>query len=279
MTRDAQRKLASVVMLAAACAAAAAGVYTGFLLERPYLGILPAAFAIQGLRGLLLAGLDPSLDGHDFVSDPTSALRLRFEQRRGRRGNVVELYDEKIVITSQALGNRHRFAVPYESLLRDPIAFTEPREAIPRWLFVTLALFGLLGLLLVVVNDDEAERRLYLLFVMGIGFLGFALWRLEVRPAVPLLQLSESDPALVLFADQPSPAAVGECVKAMRERKASYLAEHQGHVTSGPLVDTLERLFGLKQAGAITDEEYERLKAEALKTSVPANGERPGQYV
>ena len=69
-----------------------------------------------------------------------------------------------------------------------------------------------------------------------------------------------------------------ELVKTIRERRAKYLTENPGQLLAAPLVETLERLFHLKQSGAITDEEFERLKAEAMRKSA-SGGERPGNYV
>ena len=282
MTRDAQRRLASALMFGIGTGVTAACFFT----SHPYVGIVTAVFAVQGLRGLfganifrdsLLVALDPAHDGNDFIGD-VGTPRVRFEQRRGKRGVVVELFDEKIVATSFGFGTRQRFAVSYESLLRDPVAYSEPREPIPRVLYFSFAFFGLLGLLLVVLTDDASERLWYFAFAAGAGALCAALYRFEHRDEVPLVQLSEGTPALVLFADQPSPEAVVELVKTIRERRAKYLTENPGQLLAAPLVETLERLFHLKQSGAITDEEFERLKAEAMRKSA-SGGERPGNYV
>jgi hypothetical protein len=279
MSRELQRRTAAAVL----AATGTAGSLLGLHFDHGYVAVVAAFFAVMGALGLLGVNVfrggvfDPALDGHDFVTDTASAVRLRFEQRRGALALVVELFDEKIVVSASGVGNHRRFAVPYESVLRDPIEFSAQREGTPAYVYAILGMIGIpLLAALTVAGDDD---RLYLAVLTAMFLVpAIGLWRFDRRKAKPLLQLSESTPPLVVFADSPSPNAVSGLVRAIRERKASYLASHQGAAVTGLLVETLERLYGLKQAGAITDEEYERFKAEALRKAT-GGGERPGQYL
>lgn len=83
---------------------------------------------------------------------------------------------------------------------------------------------------------------------------------------------------MLLFVGRPSPAALSEFLAGLRERRDAYLRKTYGSAgLHGSKIDLLERLFSLKQAGALSEAEYDALKSELLGSGEAYDAS--GQYL
>ena len=176
--------------------------------------------------------------------------------------------------TYASFGSHKKVAVRYEDLRPSPIEFANS-QGIPKF----TAIFGGFGALLAVLTAEASSLRLLFASAASLcfGLCGYVLWNMRPARRV-LLQLTDGNHPLVVYRDQPTPEAVRDFLKALKEAQQSYLREN--YAPSGvaqSVTGEVERLFWLKSQGALTDGEFEQLKAKLLGSS--AEKTNVGQYV
>lgn len=167
---------------------------------------------------------------------------------------------------------RVSYKVGYEDVSTDAIEFTEDAAWQPIALSFVLGVGSLVFFFIAFTSDLEGARTGAR--VMGSLLVAAALfaWQAAQWARRDLLQLSGGDPALVLFGERNGSSEVSTFLSALRERRDDYLRRTYGSAgPRGTKLDLLERLFSLKQAGALSDVEYEDLKSEIL-----GSGDRDG---
>lgn len=202
---------------------------------------------------------------------------VTFRQKRWFQRRVVELDADGIRVTIRSLGERAAFSVVYESVLREPIEFSDLRQRTPVFAGIAFAV-GLLSFITALRTPDEGAA--WVGTIVGAALvIGAVVDRLLQRfPRVQMLQLSEGNPALIVWLERPSRGEVDSFVAELSERTADYLRRTYG--TAAPhdsKVGQLERLAKLREDGAISDEEFESLKLEIVGVTAPAGNH--GNYL
>ena len=193
-----------------------------------------------------------------------SESNVKFSQRHRTVRREVVLVEDGIKVLVRALGEKTEFTVPYETVLRDPIEFTEDRTRTPIFAGIAFAL-GLVALSLMV--------GAILLTLAGADRL------LQKIPKTQLFQVSDSQPALVVNADAPNRKEVVRFMEELKGQSDKYLVETYGTAANrDSKVGQIERLAQLQEQGAISEDEYENLKAE-LVCATPVDDTGHGQYL
>lgn len=190
---------------------------------------------------------------------------VEIEQRRLLRRRRAECVDDGVVCDYEAPFKQVSYKVRYEDVATDPIEFTDEPSWQPIALSFVLGVGSLFFFFLGFSSGDHgtrmAARIVGLLLVVAAGLS----WLAGHWPRRQLLQLSMGDPALLLFAERPSSTDVAAFLSGLRERRDAYLRKTYGSADPrGSKVDLIERLFSLKQAGALSEAEYDDLKSEIL---------------
>ena len=182
--------------------------------------------------------------------------------------------DDGVDVSYKAIFANQKWKVRFEDLLREPIEFTQTPGPMPHSRIALLAL----GIVFAFIGAREPEGiTLGMGVLIGVCLGSAALGALLERfPRRQLVQLSSSDPALLLFHDRPDPDTMAAFRESLSDAAIDYLRTHYPVAEAGTLVEQLERLSALHTAGAVTDAEYDRVKAAMLGTS---SGTSPGQYL
>ena len=198
----------------------------------------------------------------------------RIQQKVGRERRTARIVDDGVEVTYRATLASQKWKVRFEDVLREPIEFTQTPGPMPAHRIALLVL----GILFAFVALREPEALNVATGVLiGLCLGGVALGTLFERvPRKQLVQLSSSDPALLLFHDRPSADAMAEFCASLSQATVDYLRMNYPVAEAGTLVEQLERLQALHTAGAVDDEEFARVKAAMLGRS---SGTSPGQYL
>jgi hypothetical protein len=191
-----------------------------------------------------------------------SESNVKFSQRHRTVRREVVLVEDGIKVMVRALGEKTKFTVPYETVLRDPVEFTGDRTRTPIFAGIAFAL-GLVALSLMV----------------GAILLTLADRLLQKLPKTQLFQVSDSQPALVVNADAPNRIEVVQFMQELKGQSDKYLVETYGTAANrDSKVGQIERLAQLQEQGAISEDEYANLKAE-LVCATPVDDTGHGQYL
>jgi hypothetical protein len=191
-----------------------------------------------------------------------SESNVKFSQRHRTVRREVVLVEDGIKVMVRALGEKTKFTVPYETVLRDPVEFTGDRTRTPIFAGIAFAL-GLVALSLMV----------------GAILLTLADRLLQKLPKTQLFQVSDSQPALVVNADAPNRKEVVQFMEELKGPSDKYLVETYGTAANrDSKVGQIERLAQLQEQGAISEDEYANLKAE-LVCATPVDDTGHGQYL
>lgn len=205
---------------------------------------------------------------------PSILLQRRFFQTRR-----LELDPEGVRFEWKAFLQKHKYLVRYEEILRDPIEFTEePKKMeVVDVLLITMGLGFLYGA--AVAGAEEPSFKIALIAFGVILLASFGVIRyFGMASAGPLLQLSNGAPALVLFAGRPTDEELEGFLEALATATNQHLLENYGSGHPGESkANQLDRLWALHEAGALSKEEFESLKAELIY--VPEPEDTPGHYL
>ena len=202
---------------------------------------------------------------------------MELKQRRGLETRTVQVDESVMSVTVSSPVAKQRYRVRFEDVLEEPIEFTEQRTTPPIIEGVCLGL-GLVFIYIGVIKIESDIRSGSIVY--GAACIAWAaLMRLyKSYPPRQLLQLSGADPVLVLYYGSRHRGAVDEFVSLLREHTRKYLEQTYG--SGAPFeskVNQIERLSALKDSGAISESEYDSLKAEVVGPR-PAS-DRHGNYI
>jgi hypothetical protein len=200
---------------------------------------------------------------------------VKIEQRLGLEKRTAHVLPDGVDVTFSGLFARERWKVRFEDLLREPVEFTQQPQKMPVSRAAILGL-GLFFAFITFTKSDMDKLGGFIVTALCLGsvVLGSAFDRFPRRQ---LLQLSSTNPPLLLFANRPTADAVGEFRDCLYKAAAAYVQAHYPVDRSASnLVDQLERLQSLRTTNAITQEEYDQLKSRLIGSS-QAGGS--GQYL
>ena len=182
-----------------------------------------------------------------------------FVQRRFLTEFQFDLTEFDVRVREKGLTYSRTYRVPYEHVTNEPVEVTlssKGRLAIT----IVLVLLSLTVGLAVLLGDD-VEPGVWV-FYSSFAALA-AVWFIASRQSFFVFRGGE--PALVVMRNRPSEGAVGSFLTALHERRRQYLRER--YLLNAPwkdAADTIQKLFWLRQQGAISELEYDKLKARAL---------------
>jgi hypothetical protein len=158
---------------------------------------------------------------------------------------------------------RKRYVALYESIPRDPVELTLRSRGWKRILYVAVVI---LGSTVFAANNDLVGRPVFLFWAV---FFVVAALRYATSKRTYLV-FQSGTPALVFLKNRPSGVAVQEFIARLQERKAErlrgQLLDAQGVTPAGEI----HKLAWLKEQGAISEEEFERLKRAVVEAAPPA---------
>lgn len=199
------------------------------------------------------------------------------DQRRFAQQRHAEFTADGVACTWRTPFIRQEYKVRYEDILTDPVQFTDQATTQPFLESLLLAAGLVLGV--VAFGHDDPQGRLGAASMACLLVLSAAMiWFFQRWPQRQLLQVSSGESALILFLDKPSDTAVNDFLASLRARRDEYLRNNYG--SAAPFeskASQIERLFQLREAGAISEVEYETLKSEVVGTHVAAANS--GQYL
>ena len=207
-----------------------------------------------------------------------SESNVKFSQRHRTVRREVVLVEDGIKVLVRTLGEKTKFTVPYETVLRDPVEFTGDRTRTPIFAGIAFAL-GLVAIVSGTSAAEPADVALSLMVGAILLTLAGADRLLQKIPKTQLFQVSDSQPALVVNADAPNRKEVVQFMEELKGQSDKYLVETYGTAANrDSKVGQIERLAQLKEQGAIFEDEYENLKAE-LVCATPVDDTGYGQYL
>ena len=159
------------------------------------------------------------------------------------------LKEKELFVQESSLLNRRSYSVPFEVI---PDQFVEVAVS-SQWALVLLSITAVVGISKLLAGEEAHYFFAALLF--GIWF-----WVSHVT----YLVYNCGDLSFALFKDSPSEESVREFVEELKDEKHKYLRETYVGTQTGNLVDELHKLAWLKDNGALTQEEFDRLKASLL---------------
>ncbi|HPG26081.1 MAG: SHOCT domain-containing protein [Spirochaetaceae bacterium] len=185
---------------------------------------------------------------------------MKLDQKLGLQRRTASIGADGVDVTYVDPVAMERWKVPFEELIREPVEFLQQPERMSTTRTVVLGL-GLYFAFTTLTGPDVDRTWGLVSAALCLGSVALAAL-LDRLPRRRLLQLSSGSAPLLVFADRPSREAVAEFRKALFEASDAYLGARYPNEAAGPsLVDQLERLYALHKSGALSAEEYERLKA------------------
>ena len=207
-----------------------------------------------------------------------SESNVKFSQRHRTVRREGVLLADGITGLVRAPGETTEFTVPHPTVRRDPIEFTEDRTRTPIFAGIAFAL-GLVAIVSGTSGREPADVGLSLMVGAILLTLAGADRLLQKIPKTQLFQVSDSQPALVVNADAPNRKEVVRFMEELKGQSDKYLVETYGTAANrDSKVGQIERLAQLQEQGAISEDEYENLKAE-LVCATPVDDTGHGQYL
>jgi len=187
----------------------------------------------------------------------------RFEQRRLANLMKFRLVHDGVEVIDRGLITSSKYKVPFEAIS------LEPREATVSSSFrfwATVVFFGLaaiMGISTLVGQDTPASTSL----IYALFGLGFATTYLMSRAKFLIYDDAvETKRPLIVYENKPSPAALESFIEKVQNKKREYLRmNHLLRNEVGAGVDAIHKLTWLLGMGAISEEEFAKLKADVIQ--------------
>jgi len=192
-----------------------------------------------------------------------------FTQRRLLTSYRFELVANGVMVTEKGLTYSRAYRVPFENIPEEHEAVTissKPR-LVTTSILATLA--GATGVAYLVGGDVTSETPV----IYGVLAIVAGVWFLFSKKS--FLVFKSAEPPLVVMKDRPTAQAMAAFLEELREHRTAYLREKYligSHESA--TADAIHKLHWLRQQGAISESEFEALKAEIVR---PGSGEGPPQ--
>ena len=191
------------------------------------------------------------------VDDGTLVQKYLLSRRTYRLGEDAVSVEESGPLAKK------KFVILYESVPRDAVEVTFRSRGWRALLYVAIVIFGST---VFAANNDLLKEPVALFW--GLILIATAI-RYLTSKATYLVFHSET-PALVFQKDRPTEEAVSAFIVALQERKASHLRERFLDGSGSTPASEIHKLAWLKQQGAISDDEFARLKRSVIESTTPA---------
>jgi hypothetical protein len=192
-----------------------------------------------------------------------------FTQRRFLTSFRFELVGNGVMVTEKGLTYSRTYRVPFENIPQEHEAVTISSK-------LRLVVTGILATLAVATGavslsggDAESAAPVFygaLAIVAGLSFL---------LSKKSYLVFKSAEPPLVVMKDRPTAQAMTAFLEELHQHRTAYLRQQYligAHESA--TADAIHKLHWLRQQGAISDSEFDALKAEIVK---PGSGEGPAQ--
>ena len=190
----------------------------------------------------------------------TERVMATLEQRRLWKRRHAEVLPDRVRIAEQGLFQDERFSFPYEGIESSRFEITT-RSKGWFWTAALLAWLAVATAAMIVVGEDVPASTPW--FWGGTATIAELLY-LGSRQSYVGFPTTKGP--LLLWSSSPSRSDVETFLEAIQREQAVYLrrAYPPTPVPALSTVEQLERLEALRERGAITTEEFERLKANLI---------------
>ena len=184
-----------------------------------------------------------------------------FKQRHLIRQHRYEVVQDGINVTENWLLGSKKYKVPFENVSKEPSEVTLSSR-VRLWATIILLALSVITGIMQLLGDDVGDGACFfwgaLAVVVGIGFL-------ISRERFLVYQLRSGDKPLVLYRDKPSRELLERFMASVQDSKNEYLRNNYLRDDGAPVADAIHKLVWLHERGALTDEEFESLKAGAIE--------------
>jgi hypothetical protein len=172
--------------------------------------------------------------------------------------NEYTLKEKELLVKEASLLKRRSFSVPFEMIPNDFVEVSTSSTG-------ALSLLGLAAL----IGLSQLQAGQGASFLWAVLPLGIWYWASRVT----YLVYNCGDRSLVLFKDSPSEEAVEEFIETVQNQKQAYLRATYVGTQTGSLADELRKLSWLKDNDALTQEEFDQMKASLLSEITKPRGQ------
>jgi hypothetical protein len=193
-------------------------------------------------------------------------MRIDFEQKRLLNRRRYSLVDNGVHVEETTPLRRQSYVIGFETLARERFEIGTSSRG---WFWA--GVIGVaLAVLVAIVQAVEGEARPDAVIVwLGMGSLFLAIhWTTrETFIGYPAGSMS-----LLFWKDRPNASALESFIDRLQTAQVNYLQREYAPAPAPPrtVVEDLERLAHLRERGALTDEEFERMKRDLI--SPPPTG-------
>lgn len=190
-----------------------------------------------------------------------------FTQRRFLTSYRFELVANGVMVTEKGLTYSRTYRVPFENIPaeHEAVTISSKLRLVVTGILATLAVAT--GAVSVAGGDAESAAPVFYGVLAVFSGMSFLLSRKS------FLVFKTAEPALVLMKDRPTAQAMASFLKELHQLRTEYL--RQQYLIGAPesaTADAIHKLHWLRQQGAISESEFDALKAEIVR---PAAGEGP----
>jgi hypothetical protein len=182
------------------------------------------------------------------------------EQRKYLKRRIFELNKTGLNIKERYLLKRNEYEVPFEHIIHEPIKYYYTSK-VKLWITIILGFFFSIAFYEQFNNNFPKGSVLYFYGTLAIvGFLGYWLSKEE------LFLFNTTSLSFVMYSNRPSEEEVQEFLTELYKEREKYF-DNVFTVTPTNIstVDEIYKLNYLLKEKAITEDEFEKLKAEIFK--------------
>lgn len=186
----------------------------------------------------------------------------RLEQRHFFTRLTYQIIDNGIAATERTIFTPKKYKVPFENISLEATEVTVSSK-FRFWVMIIFFSLALMTGLLKLFSQDVGGGA-YLIW-MALGIIAGVSFLLSRET---FLVYGSGELTLVVYKDKPTPEALAAFVDEVQCKKHDYLLQHYLlDTTVSSSVDAIHKLTWLRNEGAITDKEFEILKAEVVQNS------------
>jgi len=178
-----------------------------------------------------------------------------FQQKKVTGTRTYRLLDDGIMVIVKSFGSVQESKIPYDDVDDQPLLTTAYSK---QWLRLTIVF----AVMYVVLGFDEPLGR----FALSFGGLALISATFLLLSWQKYVRYDAGDYWLQFYASVPSDEEVEAFVARIRDRRGQYLKERYGEPMSGDSpTEQVARLHWLREQGALSDAEFEKLKADIVR--------------
>jgi hypothetical protein len=186
--------------------------------------------------------------------------KIDFEQKKILAPTRLYCFtDKSLLVETKGLTKKQSFEYHYSTI---PDTYTESTVT-SRMAFFYFILFGGIGLFAMIIGTSYGHFANGMSYLLGAVPFGLYLWATRIS----YLVYNCDGAALLFYKDKPDELELDTFLGDLQKRKKAFLKENYLNAPTESLATELQKLFWLKESGAITTEEFEKLKKDVIDNS------------